>query len=72
MFAVEEGEGGRFKLESYVATPPVFSQDGYFGSDAGRKINVRTQEQAFATRKHMPVTTWCWESDNFFIDELIG
>ena len=64
---IEEG-----KLESYVATPPIFFQDGYFGSDAGRKINIRTQEQAFATRKHTPVTTWCWESENFFIDELIG
>ena len=64
---IEEG-----LLESYVATPPIFFQDGYFGSDAGRKINVRTQEQAFGTRKHTPVTAWCWEGENFFIDELIG
>jgi hypothetical protein len=59
-------------LESYVATPPIFFQDGYFGSDAGRKENIRTQEQVFATRKHTPVTTWCWESEDFFIDQLIG
>jgi predicted anti-sigma-YlaC factor YlaD len=59
-------------LESYVATPPIFFQDGYFGSDAGRKKNIRTQEQVFATRKHTPVTTWCWEAENFFADQLIG
>jgi hypothetical protein len=59
-------------LESYVATPPIFFQDGYFGSDAGRKYNIRTQEQVFATRKHTPVTTWCWEAEDFFADQLIG
>jgi len=26
----------------------------------------------FATRKHTPVTTWCWESEDFFFDQLIG
>ena len=33
---------------------------------------LTSARQAFATRKHTPVTTWCWESENFFIDELIG